>query len=97
MRKIFITMHVVIAMAGIASSRGRAAAAFDPFLDTLQHRTFNYFWLLTDPANGLTPDRAPTESFSSVAAVGFALTAYTSASSGATSRGRRRRSACWRR
>jgi len=46
------------------------------FLDTLQRRTFNWFWERTDPNNGLTPDRWPTKSFSSVAAVGFALTAY---------------------
>ncbi len=46
------------------------------FLDTLQLRTFGYFWDLTNPANGLTPDRSPTPSFSSIAAVGFALTAY---------------------
>src|SRR6266542_631111 len=50
----------------------RAAA----FLDTLEERTFNYFWTLTNPQNGLTPDRAPSPSFSSIAAVGFALTAY---------------------
>jgi len=46
------------------------------FLDTLEQRTFNWFWEKTDPSNGLTPDRWPTKSFSSVAAVGFALTAY---------------------
>src|SRR5437762_13406916 len=46
------------------------------FLDTLERRTFNWFWERTDPNNGLTPDRWPTKSFSSVAAVGFALTAY---------------------
>ncbi len=50
----------------------RAAA----FLDTLEERTFHYFWDLTNPTNGLTPDRAPSPSFSSIAAVGFALTAY---------------------
>ncbi len=48
----------------------------DPFLDTLQQRTFAFFWERTNPVNGLTPDRWPTKSFSSVAAVGFALTAY---------------------
>jgi hypothetical protein len=47
-----------------------------PFIDTLQQRTFAFFWERTNPANGLTPDRWPTPSFSSVAAVGFALTAY---------------------
>src|SRR5258708_3812271 len=46
------------------------------FLDTLEQRTFHYFWDLTNTANGLTPDRSPTPSFSSIAAVGFALTAY---------------------
>src|SRR5438132_3222977 len=50
-----------------------AAAAF---LDTLEQRTFHYFWDLTNTSNGLTPDRSPTRSFSSIAAVGFALTAY---------------------
>ena len=48
----------------------------DPFLDTLQARTFGYFWELTDNETGLTPDRAPNLTFSSIAAVGFALTAY---------------------
>lgn len=46
------------------------------FLDTLQARTFDFFWETTNPANGLTPDRWPEPPFSSVAAVGFALTAY---------------------
>jgi hypothetical protein len=46
------------------------------FIDTLARRTFDFFWQTTNPRNGLTPDRWPTKSFSSVAAVGFALTAY---------------------
>src|SRR5437016_11262350 len=46
------------------------------FLDTLEQRTFHYFWDLTNPTNGLTPDRSAAGSFSSIAAVGFALTAY---------------------
>jgi hypothetical protein len=46
------------------------------FLDTLEERTFRWFWDLSDPRTGLTPDRAPTKSFASVAASGFALTAY---------------------
>ncbi len=48
----------------------------DAFLDTLSERTFRFFWELSDPRTGLAPDRAPTESFASVAATGFALTAY---------------------
>lgn len=46
------------------------------FLDTVQQRTFAFFWQRTDPATGLTPDRWPHETFASIAAVGFALTAY---------------------
>src|SRR5438094_8766923 len=46
------------------------------FLDTVETRTFHYFWDLTNTANGLVPDRSPTPSFSSIAAVGFGLTAY---------------------
>jgi hypothetical protein len=49
---------------------------WDPFLDTLQQRTFQWFWDTTPPQNGLTPDRYPTLTFSSIAAVGFALTSY---------------------
>jgi len=45
-------------------------------LDDLEHRSFRFFWETTDPATGLAPDRWPTPSFASVAAVGFALTAY---------------------
>jgi hypothetical protein len=45
-------------------------------LDELEHRTFEYFWDLANPENGLVPDRAPSPSFSSIAAVGFALTVY---------------------
>src|SRR6185295_695441 len=37
---------------------------------------FHFFWDLSDSARGLTPDRWPTQSFISVGAVGFALTAY---------------------
>lgn len=46
------------------------------FLDTLQERTFGYFRELANPANGLVPDRWPTPSFSSIAAVGMGLTAW---------------------
>ncbi|MGB2870146.1 MAG: glucoamylase family protein [Bacteroidota bacterium] len=49
---------------------------WDPFLDTLQQRTFSFFWKTTDSATGLAPDRYPTRTFSSVAGAGFALSAY---------------------
>ena len=37
----------------------------------MQERTFRFFWERANPANGLIPDRWPTPSFSSVAAVGL--------------------------
>jgi len=55
------------------TSAGPATAAQ---LDDLEHRSFNYFWDSANPDNGLVPDRYPTRTFASVAAVGFALTAY---------------------
>jgi hypothetical protein len=45
-------------------------------LADLEQRSFRFFWDTADPATGLAPDRWPTPSFASVAAVGFALTAY---------------------
>ena len=45
------------------------------FADTLERRTFFFFWDLADPMTGLMPDRWPTQSFISVGATGFALTA----------------------
>jgi hypothetical protein len=58
------------------AARFTASPRETAFLDTLSRRTFDFFWETTNPRNGLTPDRWPTKSFSSVAAVGFALTAY---------------------
>lgn len=49
---------------------------WDPLLDALQEHTFRFFWERADPATGLVPDRWPTPSFASIAAVGFALAAY---------------------
>ncbi len=48
----------------------------EPFLDDVQERTFGFFWETANPANGLVPDRWPSRPFSSIAAVGFGLTAY---------------------
>ncbi|MGH8213486.1 MAG: glucoamylase family protein [Rhodanobacteraceae bacterium] len=47
-------------------------------IDDLEHRTFEYFWQTANPQNGLVPDHWPLgkEPFASIAAVGFALTAY---------------------
>src|SRR5262249_38276502 len=42
----------------------------------LAERTFRYFWETSSTTNGLAPDRWPQRSASSIAAIGFALTAY---------------------
>jgi hypothetical protein len=65
-----------------APQRGRVAAAriipqVQPdLIRDLQERSFRFFWETTDAETGLAPDRWPTPSFASIAAIGFALTAY---------------------
>jgi len=67
---------------GAASSRARplTEAQLTPeqraFVDTLERRTFLFFWEQAEPATGMMPDRWPTKSFISTGATGFALTAY---------------------
>src|SRR5947209_7393487 len=46
------------------------------FIDTVSERTFRWFWDTQNPTTHLIPDRHPTKSFSSIAAVGFGLNAY---------------------
>jgi hypothetical protein len=55
---------------------GSIAPADAALLDTLEHRTFDWFWDHAHPRTHLVPDRWPTPSFSSVAAIGFGLTSY---------------------
>ena len=50
-------------------------ASDDEFLEYVQECNFDYFWYLANPANGMVPDRSATGSASSIAAVGFGLTA----------------------
>ncbi len=77
MRRVFIVLLLTLVSAcGPGAVTVAPVPHNDVFLDDVQQRTFRWFWDLTNPQNGLTPDRAPTKSFSSVAAVGFALTAY---------------------
>jgi hypothetical protein len=52
------------------------AGGDEALLDEVERRSFHYFWDLADKRTLLVPDRAPTPSFSSIAAVGFGLTAY---------------------
>ncbi|MEO6224298.1 MAG: glucoamylase family protein [Sphingomicrobium sp.] len=52
------------------------AGKLPPFYGEIEKRTFQWFWDTASRKNGLVPDRWPTPSFSSIAAVGFALPAY---------------------
>ena len=73
---------ISILLAGCAAPAARAPAppqassTQQTFSEDLTRRTFRYFWETTDTERCLAPDRWPTRSFSSIAATGFALTAY---------------------
>jgi len=78
-----VALLLAVSSIACAGPRPRSAPAAPPsasadeaLLDDLERRSFDYFWELADPRTLLIPDRAPTPSFSSVAAVGFGLTAY---------------------
>jgi hypothetical protein len=47
------------------------------FVDLVQHTAFDYFWYEANPTNGLIKDRSSDPSRSSIAAVGFGLSALT--------------------
>ena len=53
-----------------------APQALPAFYDEIERRTFRWFWERVIRKNGLGPDRWPSPSFSSIAAVGFALPGY---------------------
>src|SRR5438270_8437129 len=61
---------------GAAALAVPSAPTLPPFYEDIERRTFRFFWDTVNRKNGLVPDRWPTPSFSSIASVGFALTAY---------------------
>ncbi|GAA0869349.1 glucoamylase family protein [Brevundimonas basaltis] len=68
-----------LGLAGCASVPGApwtGGRALDAEVEELQARTFRWFVDVTNRSNGLTPDRWPTKTFASIAAVGFALTCW---------------------
>ena len=76
-----LLLHYSRAMAlrysGLLDASPRSAGSLvEPVLIDLEERTFRFFWDTANPKNGLVPDRYPTPSFSSVAAIGFGLTSY---------------------
>ncbi len=79
-RTIVLSLFIIALGTGCISANPRTRPAqrptFSPLLEDVQKRTFDFFWETTNPEKGLVPDRYPTPSFSSVAAVGFGLTVY---------------------
>ena len=66
---------------GVSGCAGLAVApagrrALPAFYEDIEQRTFRFFWETVNRSNGLVPDRWPSPSFCSIAAVGFALAAY---------------------
>lgn len=59
-----------------ATARQVRSRSLPAFYEDIEHRTFRWFWDHVNRRNGLVPDRWPSPSFSSIAAVGFALPAY---------------------
>jgi len=76
-----IAMMLTLALPACGTNRIKSLSAtsdrpFDSVLADLHERAFRFFWETANPNNGLVPDRYPTPSFASIAAVGYALTAY---------------------
>lgn len=73
--------QLLVGSAALASAAGAASAAFrrrarHDLIADIQRRSFQLFWDQANPANGLMPDRWPHLTFASIAATGFALTAW---------------------
>jgi hypothetical protein len=81
--RVLTLITLVLAMTLVSLRTAAAQSAVEsidltmtPLLVDVQERTFRYFWETGNPDNGLIPDRYPTPSYASIAAVGFALTTY---------------------
>lgn len=83
--RLLVTSLFTLFVAGCALPVARVAgpgpaaapsAEADAFSEDLSRRTFRYFWETTGTRRCLAPDRWPSNPFSSIAATGFALTAY---------------------
>lgn len=82
--RLLLAVPCVVAIAACAPQGGprsagaglAEAAMQEEFVEDLSRRTFVYFWETTDRERCLAPDRWPSNPFSSIAATGFALTAF---------------------
>lgn len=72
--------QIAAIIAAFACAGAALAVKPDPFLDEVQHRSFNFFWHESNPTTGITKDRAhnftaDTYDVGSIASTGFALSA----------------------
>jgi hypothetical protein len=81
-----ITYHYRVRAVGTAGRESLDSATIsatprvlgdEAFLELVQHTAFDYFWYEVNPKNGLIKDRSSNPSLSSIAAVGFGLSALT--------------------
>jgi hypothetical protein len=75
-RQLLAGSAMLLASAAVPGPALARPKALPGFYDEIERRTFRFFWETVNRKNGLAPDRWPTPSFSSIAAVGFALPAY---------------------
>ena len=75
-RRLLSRSAALVAAAGVPRTLLAATPALPPLFADIERRTFRYFRDTTNPANGLAPDRWPSAPFASIAATGFALTAW---------------------
>ena len=75
-RQLLTGSAMLLAGAAVPGPALARAKALPGFYEEIERRTFRFFWETVNRKNGLAPDRWPTPSFSSIAAVGFALPAY---------------------
>ncbi|MEW6509813.1 MAG: glucoamylase family protein [Bacteroidota bacterium] len=59
----------------VVSLQAHAQLSEDAILDTIQHTALNFFWQEANPLNGLIRDRSRSDAPSSIASVGFGLSA----------------------
>lgn len=69
-KKLFATI-----LASLIISHASAQITTEALLDTIQHTAFKFFWQEANPSNGLIKDRSTSGSPSSIASVGFGLSA----------------------
>ncbi|KQN72142.1 glucoamylase family protein [Sphingomonas sp. Leaf62] len=75
-RRHFLAASTAALVAGCTARTGIGSGTTPDLISDVQQRAFRFFWETTDAETGLAPDRWPTPSFASIAAIGFALTAY---------------------